>query len=51
MKLHAWSVFTQLLPVIENEIAAGSLPNNALQKDTIHPYLGKGNLTDRLVFD
>jgi hypothetical protein len=44
MKLHAWSVFTQVLPMIEKKIALDQLPNKFIQKDSIHPYLGKDDL-------
>ncbi len=39
LKLHAWSVFTQILPLIEKQISLNYLPQNRKQKDAFHPYI------------
>lgn len=39
MKLHGWSVFTQLLPLIKQKLERGELPKQTEQKETTHPFL------------
>lgn len=39
MKLHGWSVFSQLLPIIEKKIENGQLPRSSQHQRTEHPYI------------
>jgi hypothetical protein len=38
-KLHGWSVFSQLLPIISEQIESGQLPRPSSQTDTVHPFI------------